>query len=222
MKQLEDLFNKARIDSYYQIGDTASIVLDKYHTNIKLSEAMFPILSYLEVILRNRIDKVLKTYYGEKWLLHPFNQSLISIQDQNKIKETVLRIKKEKHLEASHDDIIAQMTFGFWCSFFHKKYDPIVWHKKSALKMLLPNISRINRKRKYIELQLLKIKGVRNRIAHHESILSQRINIKEIYQMTTELLAAISIDAYQMLKTTDRFPQTYEASSHLITNINSK
>ena len=137
---IEELFSKSRMMPYYRSGDTAQILLNKYHINILLSEAMIPTLSYLEICLRNRIDKVIQKYYGANWLLEGVSNLLISERDQSKIKEISLKLAKERKRAPSHDDVMAQMTFGFWCSFFHKKYDPALWHKKEGLKLLFPNL----------------------------------------------------------------------------------
>jgi hypothetical protein len=208
---LEDLFTKARIDSYR--GDAAQTILDKYHLNIQLSEAMLPALSYLEVCLRNRLDQTIKIFFGSDWLITP-HARLISLKDQTKIKEIYTRIKREKHTNPGHDDILAQMTFGFWCTFFHKKYDPLIWHKKNALRNVFPNLARNNRKRSYVEQRILLVKELRNRIAHHEPILSKPIKILQSYQITIELLQAISLEAYNMLKTIDRFAEVYKSATN--------
>jgi abortive infection bacteriophage resistance protein len=106
------------------------------------------------------------------------------------------------------------MTFGFWCSFFHKKYDPIIWHRKDTFKIIFPNLPRINRKRSYIEGKILKIKEIRNRIAHHEPVWNRKISILNAHIMCHELIEAISFDAINMLRMIDRFPKIYESISH--------
>lgn len=45
--------------SHYNTGDKAEQVLDRYNKNLILSEAMTPVLHYLEFCLKNHIDQTL-------------------------------------------------------------------------------------------------------------------------------------------------------------------
>jgi hypothetical protein len=207
---LNSIFSKARLSPYLKEGDSANQVLTKYHANILLSEAMLPTLHYLEVCLRYRIDQVLSYYYSSNWLIKALCQLKVSEIDINKIEDIKLKVGRKGKRASLHDDIIAQMTFGFWSSFFCKKYDPIIWQRKGAIKTVFPNLARINRKRSYIEARLLKIKEVRNRIAHHEPVWNNRVSIHMAYTMCHELIQAMSIDALAFLKSIDRFPETFK------------
>lgn len=210
LESLIEIFSKPRITPYLSVGDRPETVLDKYNRNIILSEAMHPTLHYLEICLRNGIDKAIRKHYREDWLINPPKQLIISEQDIKKIVEITGKIRKERKREPQHDDILAQMTFGFWCAFFHRKYDPILWHKKEALKVLFPNLSRANRKRAYIEEKILKIKKVRNRIAHQEPIWNHQVAIMEVYVMCHKLIRAMSEEANMMLNRIDRFVHIYQ------------
>jgi hypothetical protein len=167
---------------------------------------MIPTLHYFEICLRNRIAHVIHEHYAANWLMHPPRQLLISEQDKQKIAEITSRVSRGNRRPAIHDDIVAQMTFGFWCSFFHRKYDPVIWHRKGAIKMAFPHLPRANRNRVYIEARLFKIKEIRNRIAHHEPIWNQESAVLNAHMACHELIQAMSEDAASMLKTIDRFP----------------
>lgn len=207
IEYLESLFSKPRIDAYLDKNDTPEMVLAKYHRNIMLSEAMVPMLHYFEILLRNRVDKVIRKYYGENWLLK--NPSILKISDKdiNKVSEIISKIKREGRSEVSHDTILAQMTFGFWCAFFHKKYDPVLWHRKHALKDVFPYLPKHKRTRAYVEHKILKIKVIRNRIAHHEPIWNHKISVTEIHAICCELIEAFSPQALNLLLKIDRFPE---------------
>ncbi len=207
---LNSTFSKARISPYLEKDDSAIQVLEKYHANISLSEAMHPTLHYFEVCLRNRIDQVIKKHYGADWLINYPRQLILSEQDIKKIESIASKVRRENKKEPVHDDIVAQMTFGFWCSFFHRKYDPAIWHRKDAVKMIFPNLPRVNRKRAYIENKILTIKEIRNRIAHHEPVWNRKISIIEAHTICHELIHAMSNDAVEMLKSIDRFSSVYQ------------
>jgi abortive infection bacteriophage resistance protein len=135
---------------------------------------------------------------------------ILSEQDIKKIESIASKVRRENKKEPVHDDIVAQMTFGFWCSFFHRKYDPAIWHRKDAVKMIFPNLPRVNRKRAYIENKILTIKEIRNRIAHHEPVWNRKISIIEAHTICHELIHAMSNDAVEMLKSIDRFSSVYQ------------
>lgn len=116
---LKYLFSHSRISPYLKDSNTAEEALNKYHVNIKLSEAMIPALHYLEVCLRNRLDQLFCVLYGEDWFLHLPKDLMISPEDVKKIQKIVSRIERECRRKATHGDVISQMTFGFWYSFFH-------------------------------------------------------------------------------------------------------
>lgn len=204
---LKYLFSESRISPYLQENNSATEVLNKYQINIILSEAMLPALHYFEICLRNRLNQLFCKKYGNDWLIHPPQELTISLEDLKKIEKILNRIRRETKRNPLHDDILAQMTFGFWCSFFHRKYDPILWHQKDSFITVFPNLSRINRKRSYIEHRILQIKDIRNRIAHHEPIWNKRSLLTSVHAHCLELIEAISQDAPRMLQQIDRFPK---------------
>jgi hypothetical protein len=208
---LNSIFSKSRLYPFFEEGDTAERVLEKYHVNIVLSEAMIPSLHYFEICFRNNMDRVIKKYYSENWLKKIPQNLIISGEDEHKINKIISKIKKEFRREPSHDDIVAQMTFGFWCSFFHRKYDPLIWHRKDALKIIFPHISRVQRTRSALESRIFIIKEVRNRIAHHEPvwIKNRRNLVIEGHRVCCELIRAMSEEAANMLTMIDNFDKIY-------------
>lgn len=58
-----------RIVSFISLeNNTEDKVIDSYNDNIKISQALYPELSVLEITLRNAIDTVFKRQFGENWL----------------------------------------------------------------------------------------------------------------------------------------------------------
>lgn len=220
IKTLKEIFSEARIRPYIiNNADSTKKILERYNANILLSEATIPTLHYFEICLRNRIDKVIKEYFNQDWLLNIPTGLMISDQDIRKIEQIILKLQRRSK-KISHDDVLAQMTFGFWFSFFHRKYDPILWHRKDAIKFIFPNLLRVNRKRSYLESRILVIKEIRNRIAHHEPLWNNKISIFEAHTICHEIINAMSIEALEMLKAIDRFPYVYQnLADHFPTKI---
>ena len=208
---LNHLFSKARLSSYLSDGDDARQIIVKYNANISLSEAMIPALHYFEILFRNRLDQAIQKYYGSNWLLEQPKELMISDKNKQIITEISGSVRQNHRRICSHDDIVAGMTFGFWCSFLHRKYDPIIWQRKEAVKIIFPNLARIERKRSTLEEKIFKIKDLRNRIAHYESILNLNPILKNYYTSCRGLIEAISNEAPKMLKDIDRFPKVYQS-----------
>lgn len=215
---LVSLFSKPRISKFLDETDSPHHLLNKYHRNIILSEAMIPVLHYLEILLRNQIDKVLRKHFGEEWLLSLPLKLMISYKDIKKISEIINKIKRENRSACLHDNILSQMTFGFWCSFFNKKYDPILWHRKDSFKTAFPYLPKSKRRRVFIERKLLNIKIIRNRIAHHEPVWNHEVSIDEVHKNCCEIIKFISPEALSLLSTIDRFPYVLEKTIDLDSN----
>lgn len=210
------IFSEARISRYLNADDSMESVIEQYHANVQLSEAMIPTLHYFEICMRNKIDQMIKHHYSIDWLASPLSPLHLSESDITKIKHTTTKLRMERKADPSHDDIVAQMTFGFWRSFFHRKYDPIIWHRNGLIKSVFPHLLRSNRTRSYVEQKILKIKDIRNRIAHHEDVLMHKISIIDVHSMCYELISAMSLEALEMLKTIDRFPSVVNKLSAVI------
>lgn len=215
---LYSIFSKARMQPYLRNNDDPKQALKRYHDNIRLSEAMIPTLHYFEICLRNRMDYILKKYFSSSWLLQPPSHLMLSEQDKKKIEDVILKTRKISKREPHHDDIVAQMTFGFWCAFFHRKYDPVIWHRKDAIRTVFPNLLRHNRRRTHVEDKILILKEIRNRIAHHEPVWNRKISILDAHTVAHELIFAMSLDAVSLLKAIDQFPSIYAKLAKRINN----
>lgn len=203
------LIPEARLKSYSQEGDKFEQAFARYQWNVQLAEAMLPSLNYLEVGLRNRLNVVLVRYYGANWLVE--RSPLLLSAEQNRILDDMCdRHIREKHRLPVHDDYVAQMSFGFWSAYFHKRFDPVIWHKKNALEIIFPEMILAQRTRKLIQPQLLMVKDLRNRIAHHEPVWNARPNIMDIHRICHDLIAAMSPEAAELLRQIDRLPQVWK------------
>lgn len=57
-------------------SDTYNDLIERYKLNIKISQALYPELSILEVSLRNAIDTMLKILISENWLEDEIKQKI--------------------------------------------------------------------------------------------------------------------------------------------------
>lgn len=67
--EFEELFSAKRMQKYVAAcnNDTRR-AMTLYRYNLRLSQEMFTIISCFEVVLRNRIDKVMISLHGNDWL----------------------------------------------------------------------------------------------------------------------------------------------------------
>jgi hypothetical protein len=164
-----------------------------------------PVLHYLEIILRNRLNKAIMQIYGKEWMLHPTSKLHMDEGNLAKLEVAKLHHQHEKRCQPTHDDLVARMTFGFWANFFHKRYDPVLWQRKHFTATVLPHIERDQRSRQLIKPQLQLIKELRNRVAHHEPIWNWKPGAIAGHQLCLELIGAMSQEALVHLKEVDKF-----------------
>jgi hypothetical protein len=216
-EELRKIFSNSRLGSYFIGDDEFSGAYERYQWNIKLCEAMLPSLSYLEIILRNQIDSLICKHFGHNWLINRPGQLMLNDSDKQKIEDNIQHFIREYKRNPNHNDLIAQMNFGFWCAFFHKRYDTVLWHRKHAIIDVFPALSRDKRTRRYLEKQLFFIKKLRNRIAHHEPIWNINPSVQLVHAECHALIGAMSPIALEKLIQIDRMQNLSELKIHGIT-----
>jgi hypothetical protein len=140
-----------------------------YEFNVLLSENMYGLLHGLEVAVRNSMnDALTKAYVTPEWYDHAPLSTYWKDQVSNakdKVRTTTGDVAPGK--------IIAELTFGFWVDLISQPNHNILWMGKKLLKAF-PNT---NNKRNVIHRRLKDLQILRNRISHHERIVTsgQRI-----------------------------------------------
>jgi hypothetical protein len=213
LDKLRHVLSKERLVSYGENENNAEIIIKKYNENVLLCEAMYPALHYFEVLLRNHMNFTIGKLYNEGWLLKIPPHLQLSNKDILKINEIKDQFFKEKKKVATHSDVVSRLSFGFWCALFHKRFDPVLWHRKNALRSIFPNMKRENQTRRYVESKILKIKKIRNRIAHHERIWGNNKDTYQVYAAYNDcvgLIQAMSYESLNLLKMSDRFLKVYK------------
>lgn len=85
-------------------------------------------------------------------------------------------LSEKKEITPGH--IIAELSFGFWTSLFDTKFEMTLWKN---LRLAFPNCPKRIRKRKTMSTKFNGIRGLRNRIFHHEAI-SWNLTVLDIYK----------------------------------------
>jgi hypothetical protein len=130
---LQGFLSPSRLAPYKLPGETEDQAFARYQWNIRLAEAMLPALSYVEVGLRNGLDHAIAGLYGPDWLLTSSRKLDLSNNDSRDIENLKTDFIRRKGYPATHSDLLAKLSFGFWIAFFHKRYIPGLWSRGKTL-----------------------------------------------------------------------------------------
>jgi hypothetical protein len=135
-----------------------------YEWNTKVSESLYGVMQGLEVTLRNSFHRVLATAYGkDDWY-----EVAPLLQNQKKqIQEAKPRILTDSRV-VTPGRIVAELMFGFWTTLVGTDYAQTLWDKHLNNAFPAAKLSR-----KVVASRLQKIRFLRNRVAHHESIIGK-------------------------------------------------
>lgn len=196
---LVDLFSSKRLSSYkYDVNDTDAIALERYLYNIELSKSLYPLLSILEISLRNRINQAIEFVFQDNWLVKELNQQNILLPNEHKkLLEAKQKLLNKNHKNIGKDDLIAELSLGFWIHLCTKRYKTALWHRQGFFRTVFadyPNFSEFDKLSKVFPTLNLMLK-LRNRIFHHEIIINHPYGIDNCYRDLRKLLGYISKDS---------------------------
>lgn len=168
-----------------------------YQVNIQLSEAFYPLLSVLEVSLRNSIHETLKIYFKDDYWF----KNNLPIEFSPFVSEATQKlISQRKTITA--DRVIAELNFGFWNRLFNRNYTSLLW---KPLRLIFKNTPKHLRQRDTIADSLYRIRTLRNRIYHYEPIFGNLEDIQNQYIETLTFLKWLDNDLPKLLTEIDRF-----------------
>lgn len=188
-------FPQPRLEPFLRAaeGDEAK-ALDLYVWNTQMAGAALEQISHLEILLRHAIDTQLSKRVREDtrkipwFLLPPF----YSAQSQaiDKVRERLRSEGKE-----TRDQIVAGLSFGFWSGWMGAKHEEL-W--RETLHNAFPGAGL----RKDVTVLAEQIRKVRNRVAHHDSLLN--IDVGFEMRAVFSLAEMINKDAADWMRTVDR------------------
>jgi hypothetical protein len=193
---LATLLGSARNQTYVDAADgDLERAGELYAWGTSLAGAWHAHIGYIEVATRNAIDRELRPWnaaysgtYGEDWTADGgAAQTLYGVlwkplrdAREASVKDAQRRPLGHARKDATpnHDDIVAQLMFGAWTRLVMPPSGPNngnarqkqLW--REALHRSFPGAEPTERGRRYVGEQLEAIRKLRNRIAHHENLLS--------------------------------------------------
>ncbi|WP_280276936.1 hypothetical protein [Nocardia wallacei] len=207
-KNLVSLFTSERLAPYLdESGGDVDKALELYAWNAAISAACMETFAYVEVMLRNAIDRELTQHADEArrkipWFMIPSINGEAHAFISKEIETTRTRLRRISPARDSKGQIIAGVSFGFWTELFGSRHEDL-W--RAALNRALPGAPRGLRKN--VTAKLTRLRPFRNRLAHHDSLLAQDI-LFHLEEMLS-LVEWISPDARAWLERHEKVSALY-------------
>lgn len=213
-------------------GSSQTKALKLYKANLKVSQAIHPLLGVFEVVFRNRLNDILSAPFTDPdWII---NQKAGFMSDPSltfTYKRTGQRKtndflkgeinKAEKRLRKSgtpitSGKILAEQTLGFWTDLFEVHPYRLLRGKPIQIFKILPP----GHGRKEVNDELDKIRGFRNRINHNEPVCfsGNSVDFTEtiaVHQSVLKVLTWIDPALLKFVADLDKVQKTIDAASRV-------
>ena len=197
--KITELISCERLNSYrYDMNDDLSTIYRRYLYNLKISESFYPIISVLEIALRNRLFNGVSMLKGDNWLVNEINtQNVLSKNERDILIAANNKLFYKHKGNVTSGMLIAELTFGFWVNLCKKSYKNSLWDKPKFFQSVFPDFdlvfSTTNLDKTKVIFPLLKdILRLRNRLFHHEIIINNKQGIDNCYDTIYKVLLAVS------------------------------
>jgi hypothetical protein len=198
---IDDLLSRPRLRPYLaaSAGDTEQ-ALKLYEWNSSISGAFYESLHYVEIGLRNAMDRRLTDWSRRgqtnlPWYLDP--QVRLTPSTRQKVAVARTSATRGRRVEV-HGKVIAELSFGFWWSLLAAEYNRRLW--QPCLHSAFEGPVR----RGTLHSQLNELRLLRNRIAHHEPIHPQ--DLAGAYRRVLDVAGRISPLLRVRIESTTRVP----------------
>jgi hypothetical protein len=198
LAELEIRLSSDRLQPYRtSVGGDGERAIRLYEQNTLLAESLYGVLQGLEIALRNSIHAQLSVSIGQPdW----WNVLRLKPEQAMMLQSAQESLRREgKPLDASR--IVAELSFGFWTGLTGPRYSDL-W--RDHLVKIFP---RRPVQRADVQLRLNSIRKLRNRIAHHEPILSRPLQ-KDVNQIS-DTLSWISPVTARWVRSNSSFEERY-------------
>jgi hypothetical protein len=202
--------SRPRLASYGRAANDIEAVA-RHGRNILLSEAMYPVLHMLEVVMRNSLHDAFREHLRtEDWYdlgwLKPGHAALVRDAKAN---------LAGKGKPATADRVVAELRFGFWCGMFNGAYEDAGGPWPRLLPVVFPRVPKTWRTRPKVRRRIEEARLVRNRIFHHEPI-AHLPDLADRHRRLIELLGWLSPEARRHVEHLCRFQPVFRDALTLL------
>ena len=183
---------RERLSTYVNATTTEAEALALYELNSELSSSIFKVIGSFEIVFRNAVAKAAANQFNTAdWHQCDEFTSALSCRLRGRIQDVCGRLGR-RGLPVQPGRIISELNFHFWVALHERQYEHKFWTR------FLRNIWPEGQRRSEVHNDLIKIKNLRNRIAHHEPVFSQdrRPHIDLVWRRLEQL----SPDTYALLQ----------------------
>ncbi|WP_416901063.1 hypothetical protein [Micromonospora echinospora] len=160
---IRKFFSDARLEPYLRAAKGDAVLAERlYWWDDQISQAFHHPLKSVELAVRNALHERLRLRYGRAdwWAAAPLRENSVRLVEDAR---QSYRLRARRAPGA--DDIVAQLSFGFWVALISTSYDRHLW--VPTLHRAFPHY-RGRRGDLYQSLNTVRL--LRNRIGHHEPI----------------------------------------------------
>lgn len=150
-----------------------------FQENLRRSALYWPFLVVLEVMLRNKFAVQLESRIDQDFF--KIGNSIIDFRLRDALSKAQ-RTQRNAGALPNRDTTVASLTLGFWGMLLNKRFESTLW--VPGLRYAFRGLGATSRSKIYEELNAAVL--LRNRIAHHESVLTQ--DVEETLRKLTWLL----------------------------------
>lgn len=233
--KIKKYISAPRLQTYeiVSLNDTKR-ALKFYQTNIRLSQAFYPLLTIVEVILRNAINEEMSAHFSDvNWLINQQNgfmvdPSLTSIdrhsglpKHNHFLKSSVAKSIRKIGAGYTQGKIISTLEFGFWTAFFDNYHYRILSGVPIQIFSRLPK----GTNRAMIFDKLTRIRDFRNRVYHNEPILFDKDVVgtpyfslnkaSEVYKDIEDIFKWLDIDFVRWTKRINNIEFELKRAEHV-------
>lgn len=185
-----------------------------YKGNLKLAQAFHPLLSTVEVVVRNAFYDAIEVHFGDPdWIINEktgFMSSPALARGRYFLRTQVIRTEADllgRRIPISSPKIVAEQTFKFWTDLVARHHMAVL---SNCPMNAFPNIPATKTVTDVYQ-HLKEIRKFRNRINHCEPIFLYGATISfslvtQTHQQITDILKWINPDLLKWIKDIDRVP----------------
>ncbi len=169
------VISQPRFETYLRAeNNDPRAALALYRWNLELSAAFFMPLQICEVAIRNAAAEAIEAEHGDRWpWLQGFRYTLPAPGRGFKPRNELAKVAAS---HATIGQVIAELKFMFWQYTFTAGQEGRLWvpHLRTVLPHAPADAIPTIRQRIHDEIEA--VRGLRNRIAHHEPIFTRDIS----------------------------------------------
>ena len=163
---LEHFISPQRLKTYIHLAEgNKEKAADLYIDNLNKCRHFYTQLHWLEIGLRNAMNRELSGKYGTEWFDNPHVS--LGEKEQAQIQKAKDHLIRDRKL-LTNGNIVAELSFGVWVNLFNFPYEKL-W--RFPLRRAFAG-HKAKLERHEMSKMLHPILKLRNRIAHYEPILS--------------------------------------------------